>query len=168
MLLMYNPYLCVFTTPMPKPITIKESLYNHCVQYVEERMARIQNEIALQQESANEETKSSAGDKYETGRAMAQLEIERNAVQLKEAEKLRSFLKHMVREHSGEVIVPGSLVTTSKGVFYIAISLGAVTLHEQTYVVVSPDSPIGQLLLGKKKGDEMVWRGEKYVVEGVE
>lgn len=153
---------------MPHPTIIKESLNDHCLQYVEERIARIQNEINLQQEAANEETKSSAGDKYETGRAMAQLEIERNAVQLKEAEKLRSFLQHMVRGYSGEVIVPGSLVTTSKGVFYIAISLGAVTLHQQTYVVVSPDSPIGKLFLGKKKGDEMVWRGETYVVEGVE
>ncbi len=131
-------------------------------------MARIQNEIDLQQEAANEETKNSAGDKYETGRAMAQLEIERNAVQLKEAEKLRSFLQQMVREHSGEVIVPGSLVTTSKGVFYIAISLGAVTLHQQVYLVVSPDSPIGKLLLGRRVGNELIWREEKYVVERVE
>lgn len=131
-------------------------------------MARIQNEIDLQQEAANEETKNSAGDKYETGRAMAQLEIERNAVQLKEAEKLRSFLQQMVREHSGGVIVPGSLVTTSKGVFYIAISLGAVTLHQQIYLVVAPDSPIGKLLLGRRVGDELIWREEKHVVERVE
>jgi hypothetical protein len=71
---------------MPKPINIKESLYNHCMRYVQERIARIQNEIDLHQAAANEETKSSAGDKYETGRAMAQLDIERNSVQLREAE----------------------------------------------------------------------------------
>ncbi len=153
---------------MPNQINIKELLYNHCAQYVEERIARIQNEINLQQEAANEETKSSAGDKYETGRAMAQLEIERNLVQLKEAEKLRSFLQYMVREHTGEVIVPGSLVTTSKGVFYIAISLGAVTIEQQTYVIVSPDSPVGKLLLGKRTGQEMMWRNEGYAIVSVD
>lgn len=153
---------------MPNPINIKELLYNHCMQYVEERIARIQNEINLQQEAANEETKSSAGDKYETGRAMAQLEIERNLVQLKEAEKLQSFLQHMALEHTGEVIVPGSLVTTSKGVFYIAISLGAVTIEQQTYVIVSPDSPVGKLLLGKRAGQEMAWRNEGYAIVSVD
>ncbi|HEX5170201.1 MAG TPA: GreA/GreB family elongation factor [Cyclobacteriaceae bacterium] len=153
---------------MPKPFNIKESLYNYCMQYVEERIARIQNEIDLQQEAANEETKSSAGDKYETGRAMAQLEIERNAAQLKEAEKLRSFLQSIVRESTSEVIIQGSLVTTSKGVFYIAISIGAITLHQQSYFIVSPDSPIGKLLLGKKVGETMMWKNERYNIMKVE
>lgn len=153
---------------MQEPTSTKESLYNYCVQYVEERIARIQDEIGLLQAAANEETKSSAGDKYETGRAMAQLEIERNAVQLKEAEKLRSFLQGIAREGTSAVIVPGSLVTTSKGVFYVAISLGAVTLDEQKYLVVSPDSPIGKLLLGKRAGQELLWRSERYSIVRVE
>ena len=153
---------------MPEPTNTKDSLYNHCVQYVEERIARIQNEIDLLQAAANEETKSSAGDKYETGRAMAQLEIERNAVQLKEAERLRSFLQGIVREGTSAVIVPGSLVTTSNGVFYVAISLGVVILDQQKYLVVSPDSPIGKLLLGKRAGQELLWRSERYSIVRVE
>jgi hypothetical protein len=108
---------------MPKPINIKESLYNHCMRYVQERIARIQNEIDLHQAAANEETKSSAGDKYETGRAMAQLDIERNSVQLREAEKLKSILQSLALESTSDVVVPGSLISTSKGVFYIAISI---------------------------------------------
>ena len=153
---------------MPEPTNTKDSLYNHCVQYVEERIARIQNEIDLLQAAANEETKSSAGDKYETGRAMAQLEIERNAVQLKEAERLRSFLQGIVREGTSAVIVPGSLVTTSNGVFYISISLGVVTLDQRKFLVVSPDSPIGKLLLGKRVGQEWLWRNERYKITRVE
>lgn len=153
---------------MPNPINIKESLYHHCVQYVEERIARIRNEIDIHQADANEETKSSAGDKYETGRAMAQLEIERNSVQLREAEKLKSILHNMVLNNTSDVVVPGSLINTSKGVFYIAISTGAVTLNQQTYFIVSNDSPIGKLLLGKRTGQELEWRNETYKIVSVE
>ena len=153
---------------MPYPTNIKESLYNHCVQYVGNRIARIKNEIDLQQAAANEETKSSAGDKYETGRAMAQLEIERNLVQLKEAEKLQSLLQGIVRGGSADRIVPGSLITTAKGVFYIAISIGTVSLEQQSYFIVSPDSPIGKLLLGKRVGQEIVWRDETYTIALIE
>ena len=63
--------------------------------YVHERIAATQEAIYTAQLSANEETKSSAGDKYETGRAMAQLEIEKNTAQLAEALKLKQMLKQI-------------------------------------------------------------------------
>ena len=153
---------------MPNPINIKESLYNHCMQYVVERIERIQNEIDTYQAAANEETKSSAGDKYETGRAMAQLEIERNSVQLREAEKLKSVLQSIVPGNSTDVVVPGSLITTSKGVFYLAISIGEVMLNQQNHFIISSDSPIGKLLLGKRAGEEIVWRNVVYKIESIE
>jgi transcription elongation GreA/GreB family factor len=138
------------------------------MQYVEERITRIKIEIDLHQASANDETKSSAGDKYETGRAMAQLEIERNSVQLREAEKLKGVLQSIVVERAVHTIVPGSLVTTTRGIFYIAISIGAITLDQQNYFIVSADSPIGKLLLGKQVGQEMVWRNETYGIVSIE
>jgi sortase (surface protein transpeptidase) len=56
---------------------LKTRLHSLCVSYVGQRIETAQRAIAIAQASANEETKSSAGDKYETGRAMAQLEIEK-------------------------------------------------------------------------------------------
>ena len=73
----------------------KEVLYAYCVNYVQQRIARIQGEINKAQSSANEETKSSMGDKYETSRAMAHQEIENNRMQLLEAEKLHSILQNL-------------------------------------------------------------------------
>ncbi|HSY60679.1 MAG TPA: hypothetical protein VK796_02335, partial [Cytophaga sp.] len=69
----------------------KNTLYAYCTDYVTERITRLKTEIKKTQSSANEETKSSAGDKYETGRAMAQLEIEKNTKQLAEAERLQGM-----------------------------------------------------------------------------
>jgi hypothetical protein len=54
---------------------------------VHQRIASAEEAIRMAQESANQEGKSSAGDKYETGRAMAQLEIEKASGQLAEANK---------------------------------------------------------------------------------
>jgi len=146
----------------------KERLFAHCRENVNQRIIRIKEEISVSRMSANEETKSSAGNKYETGRAMAQMEVERNMVQLKEAEKLQSALQSIIPNPISDVVVPGSLVTTTQGVFYIAISLGIVKLGQQNYFVVSGDSPIGKLLMGKTVRDSFQWNGKEYVIEQIE
>jgi hypothetical protein len=87
---------------------------------------------------------------------------------LREAEKLKSILQNLVVDSTTDIIVPGSLINTSKGVFYIAISIGAITIDQQTYFIVSSDSPIGKLLLGKRAGQEIVWRNEIYKIASVE
>lgn len=145
----------------------KESLYKHCLQYVQQRINRIKDEIHQAQASANEETKSTVGDKYETGRAMAQLEIEMNTRQLVEAEKLMASLRALSHHTIGNTVTSGSLVTTSNGLFYIAISIGATTLDQTTFYIVSPDSPAGKLLMGKKKGDTINWNGKSYLIQEI-
>ena len=146
---------------------LKETLYTYCTDYVLDRITRIKTEIKKAQSSANEETKSSAGDKYETGRAMAQLEIEKNTKQLSEAEKLQGVMNAIIVDRVSQTVIPGSLITTSKGIFYIAISIGLVTLEKSSYYIVAPDSPIGKLFMGKKVKDEIVWNGNKYVINEI-
>lgn len=147
---------------------LKAQLFAHCEQYVFDRMKRIQDEIRNAQESANEETKSSAGDKHETGRAMAQLAVERATQQLVEAEKLLGMLRGLQRVRVSDRVMPGSLVTASSGVFYVAISLGQVTLQGISYLVVAPDSPIGKLLLGKRPGETFAWNGNTHIIHSIE
>jgi transcription elongation GreA/GreB family factor len=145
-------------------MTIKEKLYNYCMHFVDDRIHRIQEEIRSAQAAANEETKSSAGDKYETGRAMAQGTIERNTQQLAEAEKVKAALQRMPAVINPERIVPGTLITTSRGSIYLSISIGQVTLDKETYFIVSPDSPIGKSLLGKTIGDVVHWNTMDYSI----
>lgn len=149
-------------------MTEKETLYTYCLEYANLRLTGIQEELARVQASANEETKSSAGDKYETGRAMAQNEIERGTLQRVEAEKLLTTLTKLNPSHTTNVAAKGALVTTSKGTFYIAISLGSVKLLDKTYFVVSGDSPIGKLLIGKKAGESINWNGSRHEIVKIE
>lgn len=148
-------------------MALKNALYTYCTDYVMERITRLKNEIKKTQSSANEETKSSAGDKYETGRAMAQLEIEKNTKQLSEAERLQGMLQAIHTDLVSEIVIPGSLINTSKGVFYISISIGLVAFEGNPYYIVAPDSPIGKLFMGKKVKDEIVWNSSKYVINEI-
>jgi transcription elongation GreA/GreB family factor len=147
--------------------TIKTALFTFCTDYVMERINRLKTEIKKTQSSANEETKSSAGDKYETGRAMAQLEIEKNTIQLREAEKLLGMLQAIHVDLSSEIIIPGSFVKTNKGDFYISISIGLIKLQQNQYFIIAPDSPIGKLFMGKKVRDVISWNKTQYQITDI-
>jgi len=147
--------------------SLKNTLYTYCTDYVMERITRLKTEIKKTQSSANEETKSSAGDKYETGRAMAQLEIEKNTKQLAEAERLQGMLEAIHTDLVSEIIIPGSLVTTSKGIFYISISIGLAEIDKKQYFIIAPDSPIGKLLMGKKAGETVSWNNNVYAIQSI-
>ena len=144
---------------------IKQELYKLCQDYLQRRIGAAQDAIEAAQHAANSETKSSSGDKYETGRAMMQLEIEKNAVQLSESMKLKHALDQVRIEVPSRSVQTGSLVITNRGVFFIAISLGRVTLHDKAYLVMSPASPLGQKMLGLVAGDSVLFKDHKYIVQ---
>ncbi|MFN3405996.1 MAG: 3-oxoacyl-ACP synthase [Cytophagaceae bacterium] len=145
----------------------KNKYHSLCYSFVEERISSAQKAIASAQAAANDETKSSAGDKYETGRAMMQLEIEKNTVQLGEALKLKQVLDQIDPEKKHEVVSLGSLVTTNEGKFYISISAGQLTTSGEKFFAISAVSPIGKMLMGKRRNDSFEFNGRKYVVEEV-
>jgi transcription elongation GreA/GreB family factor len=120
------------------------------------------------QESANSETKSSAGDKYETGRAMAQEERNRNAVQLREAQNLQAELARINPEQACDTVRPGALVETSMGGFFISISAGKLTVEGKDYFAVSAAAPVAVALSGKRAGEEAGLNGKVVRVVGVQ
>ena len=129
---------------------IKEKLFVHCENYIQKRknlLEQRKNELQL---ALTYETKSSAGDKHETGRAMIQIEREKLGNQLllleKEFQKLRSLKNH----YNTGIVSLGSVVRTDKENFYIALAAGPCDIEIHTYYCISPTSPIGKLLLGKK------------------
>lgn len=149
-------------------MSVKIKLYELCVAFVEQRIASSQKAIEHAQLAANEETKSSAGDKYETGRAMMQLEIEKQSVQLGEAMKLKQVLSQINPEKTSDTIQPGSLVFTDQGCFYISISAGKLSVEGIAYFAVSPVSPIGSLLIGKKSGEVIHLNGKSFTISKIE
>ncbi|RFZ81261.1 3-oxoacyl-ACP synthase [Mucilaginibacter terrenus] len=148
-------------------INIKEQLHTLCLSYVKQRLKAAEQAIAEAQEAANNDTKSSAGDKYETGREMAQQETNRNLSQLNEANKLLVALNQIGYKTSSDTVDAGSLVTTDNGIFYISISVGTLNFEEKSYFAVSPASPIGYKLKGKTAGEEINLNGKIYKILSV-
>ena len=133
---------------------------------VNSRISELSTALKDIQEAANNDTKSSAGDKYETGREMAQLEANKISTQLAEANKQKKVL-NKIDLSKNKTIGLGSLITTNKGTFYLAVGLGKIEMEEQTIFVVSSLSPIGQLLLNKKEKDSFFFNGINYLIEEV-
>ena len=148
-------------------MTLKQNLYHQCEDILAERLARIKQYIADIQEGLSSETKSSAGDKHETGRAMLQLEREKAGYQLAEVERLKTVLSMTSTEHRPGNIGLGSLVFTSKAHYFISLSLGALHVDDQTFYAISTKTPIGQLLLGKQVGDQLSFNGHSFVIKQV-
>ena len=145
-------------------IDIKSELHVQCLAIVNQRIAVVEQAIADAQATANSDTKSSAGDKYETTRSMMQLEIEQNSTQLAEAVKLKDVLRKIDPLMNTTVIQSGSLVITNHGNFYLAVSVGSVTITNESYVVLSPAAPVGALMMGLKPGNEFTFNKKVFKV----
>ncbi|WP_144282982.1 GreA/GreB family elongation factor [Chryseobacterium echinoideorum] len=102
--------------------------------------------------ASNNDTKSSMGDKYETGREMLQQQINNLQIQLNEAMKQQIFVKSIVAKPSQKV-EKGAVVSTEKGVFFISVSLGEIAINEHKLMCISPESPLAKAMNGKSVND---------------
>jgi transcription elongation GreA/GreB family factor len=147
--------------------SIKQSLHQRCLAIAEERIVALQHIITETQQAANNETKSSSGDKHETGRAMAQLETEKLTAQLGELLTIKQSLAQINPAITGNKIVLGSLVYTNNGNFYLSASIGKVALENQSFFAISSASPIGKLLFTKKEKESFSLNGNEYTILAV-
>jgi len=148
-------------------MTIKQQLYNHCQGFVNNRLQTIKNTIAEIQESLLSETKSSAGDKHETGRAMLQLEREKAGNQLAEIQKVKEQLGKISVSKPSELVKLGSIVYTNNANYYLAISAGILKVKEESFYAIAPNTPIGKLLLTKKVGDSISFRDHTFTISSI-
>lgn len=148
-------------------MSIKSSLYQLCLAFVEKRIETAQTALQQAREASNDDTKSSAGDKFETSREMAQQDIERNNRLLIDAEEQLRWLEAIKEPSPTEQARNGSLVRTDQGSFYLSISAGQLMLDQMAYFAISVASPIGKLFLGKQKGDTVDFNGKKYKINEV-
>lgn len=147
---------------------IKHQLYTICQQKVSARIQTLRQMIDDAQSASNAETKSSAGDKFETTRAMMQLEKDKSTLQLAYAFEEKKVLDQININQTFNLVKAGALITTNIGVYFLANSGGKQQLNDQTVYVISTLSPIGKQLLGKKKGDQFEWKGNTVKILNVE
>jgi len=148
-------------------IHIKQALYEACKENIDRRIASIEQRLKGITDSRNNETKSSAGDKYETGRAMMQIEEQNSKVQLAEAYEVRKKLLSIDITKSENAVTSGSLVITNRGNYFISIGIGKVKIKDEVYFCISLNSPIGMQMRGKKAGEEITFNSNKIIIKNI-
>ncbi|WP_299762695.1 3-oxoacyl-ACP synthase [uncultured Dokdonia sp.] len=150
-----------------KKQALKEELFKHCQSQLGLRRAAVDNILKNVALSLKEETKSSAGDKHETGRAMLQLERENAGKQLAEIEKLEAILHRISTAISSGPVHLGSVVHTSQANYFISIPVGEIKTEAGVFYAIGVGSPIGKLLLGKQEGDEVRFRESVFKINTI-
>jgi len=121
----------------------------------ETRLLEIEEAIKKVRESGNNESKSSMGDKYETGKAMSQNEIYMLSQQQENLLKEYRKLLQIKPEKTSQIVEIGSLVQTEKSYCLIAAAIGTLILGEHKISIISEVSPLAKLLLGKKANQQI-------------
>ena len=147
--------------------TIKPQLHKLCLAFIQKRIENIEYSLGQARQASNDDTKSSAGDKYETTREMMQQEMDRNNKLLYEAGIQKMALQQIERTSNSSIVQNGNLVFTSKGNFYLSISAGELTVDTEKYIAVSQASPIGKMLIGKMETEGFIFNGNEFLIQKI-
>lgn len=146
---------------------LKKRLLHTCASLIEQRIAAIAEAVANAQAAANAEEKSSAGDKYETSRAMGHLEKDMHSRQLKANRIELAALFNIDCTTLYDAAVPGSFIQCKDCCFFIAAGLGKIKFEEMVIYLLSPTAPLAKLLDKKKKGDVINFNKSQQIIKEV-
>jgi transcription elongation GreA/GreB family factor len=145
----------------------KSIVHALCLSLAQTKVDEAQQVVRSLKDDLLSETKSSVGDKFETGRAMLQQEQKKADEQLYNAKELLATLQAINADSTLPVINTGSLVTTDQGNYYIAAAMGKLIVDDKPVYVISLASPLGQVLKGKKAGDSISLNGRAIQIKDV-
>ncbi len=146
---------------------IKRILKDRLLQQIDEELANESMMIETARETANADTKSSAGDKFETTRAMMHLEQETYSRQMEETLTRQQQAQSTPIDTHCKTVQVGSVAITSIGNFFIAVSGDDIEIDDEEYTPISLLSPIGEVLRGKSKDDSIAFRGNSITIESL-
>lgn len=142
----------------------KKEIIEYCRVLISEKLDELKSQVNELMNDAESDSKSSAGDKHETARAMMQLEQEKLNRQISEFQKQEEALNTIRTDVESDEVRVGSLVKTDKGTILIAVPIGKVMITNESCMVVSPISPIGQALIGLKVKSKMEINGNSFKI----
>lgn len=141
--------------------TDKEILIAQCRKILGERREVLVNTMDGLKEDLENETKSSAGDKYETGREMINIEWNKLSIQLKENDRLHQIFNRIESQNPTQEIRLGSVVRTDNANYFLSAPIGIITAGSVAFFAIGINSPLARLMLGLKEGETFSFNGKK-------
>ena len=145
-------------------IAFKHTLKQAGLAIIEQRIAAARSLMDDAQQAANGEEKSSAGDKYETSRAMGHLQKDMHARQLAEQAKELAALHAVNVDLLYDTVATGAVIESEKAAFFVAAGLGKLTIAGKIVFFLSPQAPLAQQLQHKKAGDHFVFNTLRTII----
>ena len=146
-------------------LQFKTTIVTACNKVLDTKVKFLKDALQEATDAGNNETKSTAGDKHETGRAMMQLEQEKLGNQLVDLESQKIDFDKINFSISHTSVTNGSLIETNKGFFLIAIAIGKLEVDQTTVFVISKKSPLALVLIGLKNNDTVDFNGMTYIIK---
>jgi hypothetical protein len=159
--------LPVHTMTSAQQLQIRIELLALCQDLLQQRIDTATLAMKNAQESANSDDKSSAGDKYETGRAVGQRETEMHAINLKQYRQEMEFLRTIDPTILHNTAGLGAVVQCKDFLFFISLGLGAAQHTLGKVYMLSSKAPLAVSLKGKKTGESFLMNGEHVEIMGV-
>jgi transcription elongation GreA/GreB family factor len=151
---------------MSSSVSFKQKLFSACVELLNEKIKSLYTLLNDLTAGAENDAKSSAGDKHETSRTMMQIEHENISRQLEGLLKEKNVLS-LTDIDTGAYITKGSLIHTNHGYIFLSVALGKIKVDTTEVMVLSPQSPIGRKLSGLTEGDSVEVNNTQYSIEEV-
>jgi transcription elongation GreA/GreB family factor len=145
----------------------KKELYLLIMKQLDERLdalATIQEEL---RDALTQESKSSAGDKHETGRAMTHLEQEKLTQQQLVVTQMKARLSSLDPKLTHMKVGFGSVVETNQGWYFLSVALGEIVFGSIPVFVLSSAAPLAQVLMDKKTGEKVIFQGKQISIRNV-
>lgn len=147
---------------------IKKDLIDKCKAEIIAKKEAIEQEMENLKISLGAETKSSAGDKYETSREMMNQEKGKLQSQMVVLNQQLETLSKINTSIKNEKVGLGSIVRTTSALYFISISYGKITVGEDQVFMISAISPLAQQMINKKVGEGISWNGKNILIEEIE
>lgn len=148
-------------------MTFKEKIHQHYLQQVQDKMDVFRDMITALTEDAKNDAKGSAGDKHETALSMMHIEQEKLNHQLKEVIDQKAILDKIDSSVVSNKIALGSLVQANGIYLYVSLALTKITIDKIAVIALSPQSPLGNKLIGMEVGFSFEINTTKYLIEKI-
>ena len=149
-------------------MTFKQKIHQHYLQLVQDRIDVFKDMIVVLTEDSKNDAKGSAGDKHETALSMMHMEQEKLNHKLKEVLAQKAVLDKIVATTITKTIIVGSLVQANGSYLYLSAALPKIAVGGINVIALSPQSPLGNKLMGNEVGFQFEINGTKYLIESME
>jgi hypothetical protein len=148
-------------------MTFKQKIYQYYLQLVQDKIDVFRDMVGALTEDSKNDAKGSAGDKHETALSMMHIEQEKLNTKLRELLTQKAILDKIDAAKVAQTIIVGSLIKANGIYLYMSLALPKINIEGVNIIALSPQSPLGNKLMGNVVGYTFEINTTKYLIESI-